>query len=612
MGLFWLVATAWRPWRLFDRAGFSADFHDEQARALLHGRLHVDPVVADIEGFLVDGRTYLYYGPAPAIARLPTATIDRLADTRIFDGRLALVSMLVALVVLATWSYRLLDVGGRIVRGRTGAGERHVAAGPWRTAGFVGVALGSPVLFLAGWISVYHETELWACTTAVIAAVCLLEILRHPGAVATRWWAGAAAATVATVLTRVSVGIGVALAATVVAGVVARRDVRAALGLLVAAVGSVGLHVMVNLVRFGSLLDLPADRQVLTLRDPERAAWFAGNDGSFFSLRFLPTTVLQYLRPDTIRFERLLPGVRFGPLAPDVGSYPVETTTPASSLTAAAPVLVALAVVGLVWLVRRRRWTMVAVVVALAVGAAPSFLIGFIANRYLVDALPGLLVPAAVGIWAVPRLPAVRLLVAATVVWGLWVNASLGTWALGLKSPGFHELRYRVDAAVFPPPRPGLIGFDRVPGRRDEVPRDGVVALGAGCAGVYVAEQGRWVALDRAEGRRVLTGEVISAGTLVDAGRWSIELPRTGADSTLVLRVDDAPVAEVAAGPLDAGDRVRVVADPVVGELSVTTASGTVLFDPEVPAPADVLIGIDLRVGPPATPSLCEALVGLR
>ena len=27
--VFWLVATSWRPWQLFDRAGFSADFYDE-------------------------------------------------------------------------------------------------------------------------------------------------------------------------------------------------------------------------------------------------------------------------------------------------------------------------------------------------------------------------------------------------------------------------------------------------------------------------------------------------------------------------------------------------------------------------------------------------------
>lgn len=605
VALFWLVATAWRPWRLFARAGFSADFHDEQARAFVHGRLHVDPAVAGVEGFLVDGRTYLYYGPAPALARLPTAIVDGLFDSRLFDGRLALASMLVALVVLATWSYRLLDVAGRIV---TRASRRpHSAAGPWRTAAFVGAVIGSPVLFLPGWISVYHETELWACTAAVVAAVCMLEIVHRPGAVAARWWLGAALATAAVVLTRASVGIGVAVAAIVVAAVIRRQDVRAAGALVGAALGALGVHVALNLAMFGSPLDLPAERQVLTLQDPERAAWFAGNDGSFFSLRFLPTTLLQYLRPDTIRIERLLPGVRFGPPASDVGPYPVETITPASSLTVAAPVLGALAVVGVVWLVRRRRWALLGVMAGLAIGAAPSFAIGFVANRYLVDVLPLLVVAAAIGIRTLSRPPGMRALVVATVVWGVWVNASLGTWALGLKSPGFHELRYRVDAWVFPAPRPGLVSLDDLDDL-DEVPRDGVVALASGCAGVYVAEQGRWVALERAEGRRVLRGTVTGPGTLVDGGRWSIELARVGADAALALWVAGELIVESSAGPLRPGAVVEIVADPVVGELSVTTPERVVFFDPAVPGDDDLLVGVDLTTGPPVAPRLCEVL----
>lgn len=605
-GLFWLIATAWRPWRLLDRAGFSADFHDEQARAFLHGRLHVDPTVAGVEGFLVDGRTYLYYGPAPALARLPTALVDRVFDARIFDGRLALVSMLVAIIVLGTWAYRLLDVARLTVGRRDGVAA--APAGPWRAAAFVGAVLGSPVLFLAGWISVYHETELWACTAAIVAATCLLEIARLDAGAPIRWWVGAAAASAVAVLTRASVGLGVVLAVLVVAVAVRHDAPRRAAALAGSAIGAVGVHMALNLAKFGSLLDLPAERQVLTLQDPERAAWFAGNDGSFFSLRFLPTTLLHYLRPDTVRFERLVPGVRFGPPARDVGPYPVETITPASSLTVAAPVLGVLAVLGVVWLVRRRRWVGLGVVLGLAVGAAPSFAIGFIANRYLVDVLPVLAVAAAIGVWVVPRPPAARAVVVLTVVWGVWVNAALGTWALGLKSPGFHELRYRVDAWVFPAPRPGLVTLEELGGSGAPVPRDGVVALAGECAGAYVAEQGRWVALELAEGRRIVAGDVgavTGGGTLVDAGRWWIDVVDPGARAELALWVDGEPVASLDAGRLEAGDRVRVVADPVVGELSVTTPERIVLFDPRVPGDDDVLVPVDLVTDPPSAPRFC-------
>jgi hypothetical protein len=585
-GLFWLIATAWQPWRLFERAGFSADFYDEQARAFLRGRLHVDPTVAGVEGFVIGDLTYLYYGPALAVARMPTALFGRG-----FDGRLALVSMLIALIVLGTWSYRLMNTVSRALG--------HRPAGPWRTALFVGAVMASPVLFLAGWISVYHETELWACTFAVIAATCLLELLdaTEPS---TRWWAGAAAATIATVLTRASVGVGVALAALVVAMAIWRRsrpagDWTPSLWLATAAVGGVVAHMGLNTARFGSLLGLPAERQVLSLIDPDRAAWFAGNDGSFFSVRFLPTTLGQYLRPDAIRLERLVPGIRFGPLAPDLGSYPVETTTPASSITATAPVLVLLALVGIVWLVRRRRWVEVAVVAGLAAGAVPSFTIGFIANRYLVDLMPMLVVPAAVGIHVVPRPVAranlVRVLVVAAVVWGVWVNASLATWTLGLKSAGFTELRYRIDAVLFPSPRPGLIDLEpSMP-----VPRDGVVALAPECAGVYVAEQGAWVALERAVGRRVVGGtvrtdtEVIAAG-----GGWVLSLVDPGPAALVRLSVDGATVAELEVGRLVPGDPVEVVADPVTRDFFIETPERIVFFDPGVPGDDDALVAIDL------------------
>jgi hypothetical protein len=603
--LFWLIATAWQPWRLFERAGFSADFYDEQARAFLRARLHVDPAVAGVEGFVIGDLTYLYYGPALAIARMPTALLGRA-----LDGRLALLSMLVALVVLGTWSYRLMNTASRAL------GRRE--AGPWRTTLFVGAVMGSPVLFLAGWISVYHETELWACTFAVIAATCLLELLDDADAPA-QWLAGAGAATVATVLTRASVGIGVALAALVVAAALWRRsrpdgDWTAALWLATGAVGGVVAHMGLNAAKFGSLLGLPAERQVLSMIDPDRAAWFAGNDGSFFSARFLPTTLAQYLRPDALRVERLVPGIRFGPLAPDLGSYPVESTTPASSITATAAVLVVLAVVGVVWLARRRRWVEVGVVAALAVGAVPSFTIGFIANRYLVDMLPALVVPAALGIHLVPATSArpvvVRVLVVVAVAWGVWVNAALGAWTLGLKSPGFTELRYRVDGALFPAPSPGLVALEPAM----PVPRDGVVAVEPDCAGVYVAEQGSWVALERAVGRRVVSGDVSTGAEVLVAGDgWMLSLDDPGPPAHLRLTVDDVTVAELEAGRLVPGDRVEVVADPVTREFFVRTAERVVFLDPRVPGVGDVLVGIDLDASPSRTSTpLCRILEARR
>ena len=158
-------------------------------------------------------------------------------------------------------------------------------------------------------------------------------------------------------------------------------------------------HAAVNFAKFGTLFSVPGGRQLLSLQDPARAAWFAGNNESFFSSRFLSTTVVQYLRPDAIRFERLLPFVRFGPVGTNRASYPLLGNTPASSLTLTATLLMILAIVGAVWLVRHRSLTWGLVIVCTTIGALPTFLIGFLANRYLIDMLPPLVVAGALGAW---------------------------------------------------------------------------------------------------------------------------------------------------------------------------------------------------------------------
>ena len=215
----------------------------------------------------------------------------------------------------------------------------------------------------------------------------------------------------------------------------------------------------------------------------------------------MPTTLVQYLRPDSVRFERLVPFVRYGPLAHDRSSYPLETITPASSLTVAATLLCLGAVVGMVMVVRHRDLVWAALVLGAAVAAIPTFTIGFIANRYLVDMMPLVLLPAALA-GACITLPAAatrlrrpaRAAVVAVTVWTAWCNVSLATWTQNLKEPGFTELRYRLDDLAFGNPAPSL----RVIDSTTPVPRDGIVGLavgrdGADCHAVYIAEQGAWV-----------------------------------------------------------------------------------------------------------------------
>ena len=598
--VFALIVCRWRPWDLFDRGGFSTDFYDEQARSFLRFRLAVRPEVPGPEGFLIDSKTYLYYGPFLALVRMPFAVFGD-----VFAGRLTRVSMIVGYAVFCTASYHLVVQARQwLATHRSDTTPASAPSpSPWRTAGFVAAAACSPVLFLAGWVSVYHETELWAAAFAIWAVVGVMRLLHTP----TRrdaWLTAAAIA--AAILTRAPVGIGVAAGAGVLAllpplrmwsrspGAVAGR-------LLVggAVVGFTG-HVLVNWLKFATALGLPAERQLLSITDPTRAAWFAGNNGSFFSMRFLPTTVVHYLRPDTVSFERLFPFVRYGQLATDRGSYPLETITASASITATATLLFGAAIIGLVVAVRVRAWPWLITFGGACLAAGPTFTIGFIGNRYLVDMLPMLMIPAALAFAALPvsspaLVRAARAAVVALVVWGAWSNVALAMWTQNLKEPGFTEWRYRVDDWMFGDPAPALVALDP----SQPVARDGVVAVVVDrdtgrCDAVYIAEQATWVALERNPGPRALRGTIdLAQGSTALAGgdTWTVSAVRDGND----VRVEFDEGTGVQAGAalvIDAGATdVRIVADETTGEFSLTLDGQLALF--RFSAPPSPMLAFD-------------------
>jgi hypothetical protein len=318
------------------------------------------------------------------------------------------------------------------------------------------------------------------------------------------------------------------------------------------------------------------------LQNPARAAWFAGNNGSFFSVRFLPTTLVQYLRPDALRFERLVPFVRFGPAAREFGSYPLEGNTPASSLPASATLLFALALVGAWVVLRRRSWPLLAVWAGALVAAAPSFLIGFVANRYLTDMLPALVLPAAAAV-AVVVLPVgawgrvLRWTVVVLTVWGLWVNVSLATWTQNLKEPGFTEMRYRIDDAVFGGAPPSVIDLVR----GVDAPRDGIVAIDGECDGLYIAEQTGWVPLELANGVRRLEGlgDPASGQMSVTTPEGTIEITVSGTDVTASYLPVGGELVVGTPVPLTNGPlRVTIESDPITGHLTIALSGTPTLF----------------------------------
>ena len=258
-------------------------------------------------------------------------------------------------------------------------------------------------------------------------------------------------------------------------------------------------------------------------------------------------------------------------------------------------------------------WGPLVAFAGLVVAAIPSFLIGFTANRYLVDMLPALALPAAFA--AVALVPPARRWVRnvatgaalAGIAWGAWVNVALATWTQQLKSPGFTAWRYGIDDAVFGGRPPSVVRLEPGGG----VPRDGVVGIDGDCTGLYIAEQGRWVALERSADR--------AAGGTFTPGRDATVL--AGDAGTLTLSTDSAagtamitwlPTGgEPLDGPAVAWDGeamdVDVVADPVGGGFVVTVDGRLALLAGDPPDLAALSPGPSFAVSPASTP-ICRDL----
>jgi hypothetical protein len=297
----------------------------------------------------------------------------------------------------------------------------------------------------------------------------------------------------------------------------------------------------------------------------------------------------------------MVPFVRFGPPATELNGIDFESNTPATSLTLSATLLLVLAVVGVVWAVRTRRFGFLTMVVAAGAAGLPTLAFGFVANRYPIDFLPALALAAAVAVWLEPptRLP-VRGVVLGLVAWGMFVNVSLGVWWSHAADPGFIEGRYGLDERLFDGASPGVARVADVTDRAIF----GTVALDADddrCHGVYVVGYKGWTVAERTPGDRVLEGSAAMAdGSLVDTGVWTLDLRD---DGDVVYSADgrDRLLATVDAAAGTLLD-YTIVADPVTDERYGVVGS-TFFY-----LPVDVLDGPPLgaRTGDPGR--LCRLM----
>lgn len=504
----------------------SGDFYDAQAESWLDGTWQIDGGTLGIERFEARGGSYMYQGPWPALLRVPVVAV-----TDELHGRLSLLSMLLGIGVATAAASRLHWQVRRLVRGAAPLSRADV----WLAALTPLVVGAGSALFYEGsrpWV--YHEASVWGVAWAIASLDAALRCVTNPSR---RRFAWAAVTTTLALTSRSSVGLAGVTALAILCGgnAVARlrhaRPSGSRLARLVQPLWSLGgaptaagrlpvlapglaatvplaVYAAINWIKFRTLFSIPFVAQGMTIIDPKRQAFLDANDGTLFGLKFLPTTLVHYLRPDAISLTRTFPFVDFPPKATLVGHVQFDLVDYSSSVPSTMPALTILAILGALVMFRRSDhrpgvgWAALRgpTLGALA-GALTMLPFGYIANRYLADALPVLLIAGLAGTHALMgrstatsvtrrRLPWIGL--GALAIAGAWINLSHALIFQRLYSPNvkddlvaaFIDTRFDVGQQVgLDPPIP-IMEVDELP---LDVPR-GRIAIVGDCKAMYLSD----------------------------------------------------------------------------------------------------------------------------
>ena len=138
----------------------------------MDGHLYVPKASLGLEAFERGGHDYMYFPPFPALLRIPV-----LMTTQEYDGRLTLLSMALAFVLMAVMTAKLVWLVRDLMAGDARLGRFEAAA--W--AGFLALSTGgTAATFNAALPWVYHEVYAWAVPLVVGSMYWMLRVMRAP------------------------------------------------------------------------------------------------------------------------------------------------------------------------------------------------------------------------------------------------------------------------------------------------------------------------------------------------------------------------------------------------------------------------------------------------
>ena len=402
--------------------------YDVQARAIMHGHLWLPSGSIDGEAFIHDGRTYTYFGIFPSLLRVPFFLF-----THALDGRFTSLSLLGAWVVTAIFSALLLWRLRVLLRDDAPLG--------WSEAASYGVLLasilvGSVLVFLASVPDVYSEDEAWSVALACASLFALVGVFERP---TWRRVVTCGGLVLLTNLNRSTTGYAAVLAMLLLAlwfawGRAGPVRKRWALPLALAALVPLLAGCAIDLAKFSILFGVPYSEYALG-----KALGY--NQGQYFGLRYLPSTLQAYVDPANFRVRSIFP---FITLPDNPVNEIAHTQLFARGQTANVPISMPLLFVFGFWGVitaftpgRSKAFGALRIlIITSAVTAGAMMIYAWIYERYVADFIPLLVLTSMIGmidVWrrlhgrsraARMRVPAVIGLLA---LFGFWANLGFAT-----------------------------------------------------------------------------------------------------------------------------------------------------------------------------------------
>ncbi|MEY2879364.1 MAG: hypothetical protein RLZZ15_1744 [Verrucomicrobiota bacterium] len=418
---FWWMAS-YGTGRLVYAEAFG-EFYDFQAVSLLQGRLDVPASAIGGEAFVFEGKYYGYFGPTPALLRLPLVIFD-VGFAQLIRGYM-LLEFAAALIA----AYLLLCEATRLLR------PAQPTPSAWAAAVLtLATGLGSTLFYLGSRPSIYHEAILCG---AACGLFCAWAALRWLGAPDSRWWLGSLACGVLAVQARPPAGLFALMLLGLIALVNAWRDPRArsrfralAVGGL-CALGALSFHAL-GYLKFKNFEGAPLRLSIPYTSDPTRLTYV---EGKSFHAANVPYGFYTYLVRAHFHFEGKFPWVFMGSDAPAPEFPRARIDLPDSTLALpyAMTALLLLATVGGVIAAAREPALRLPIgLVGLAVLPMALALFAAIATaqRYTGDFCPWLVAAGACGLAGIESLPpralrVTRLALALAVLWGAALTFAL-------------------------------------------------------------------------------------------------------------------------------------------------------------------------------------------